>query len=160
MWSVYLVTRVGACLCALLASVPWVGMGPGAEAHIGVLSGRCPPPRADAGGRVMGPLCRGFGSDPGVGPPLHTLHTLVAGPAGWGRLGEGAPGVTCVLCPCLTHSADLGKTGGGYPFSPISQWNPGLFFSSFGKAVLSGHSTSFLQTEIAILAVSAIGRRH
>ena len=71
--------------------------GPRAEAHIGVLSGRCPPPRANAGGRGMSPLCRGFGSVPGGGPPpAHTTHTG-GRPCRVGQAGWGAPVVTCAV---------------------------------------------------------------
>ena len=89
-------------------------------------------------------------------PPAHTTHTG-GRPRRVGRLGGGAPGVTFPLCPCSTHSADRGNRGG--VFSPISQWNPGLFFSSFRKAVLCGHSTSFYKRKLRSSRFPPLGAR-
>ena len=103
--SVCLVTRAGACLCA---------------------------PREQALGRQREGVGHTWLSFPDVAPPpgTHYTHWWPArqGGAGWVGVHRG---VTFALCPCSTHSADRGNLGG--IFSPISQWDPGLFFSSFGN---------------------------
>ena len=64
----------------------------------------------------------------GTPPPLHTLHTLVAGPAGLGRLG-GEHRWWLALCPCSTHSADRGNHGGIlFPDIPVEPWAFLFFF--------------------------------
>ena len=84
-------------------------------------------------------------------PPGHTLHTLVAGPAGWGGLREGAPGVTCVLCPCLPTLQIWGETGRVFfPDIPVEPW-AFIFFFLRSRPFRTLHF--FLQTKIAILAV-------
>ena len=114
--------RPGGCLsCVLLTGVPWVGRGL-RRTSVSFLDVAPPPP-----------------------PCTHYTHWWPAlrGWAGW--VGSTGGDVHCV--PALP-TLQIGETMGGF-FSPISQWNPGLFFSSFRKAVLSGQSASFLQTEIA-----------
>ena len=122
--------RPGGCLsCVLLTGVPWVGRG----------------------------LRRTSVSFLDVAPPPCTHYThwwpALRGWAGW--VGSTGGDVHCV--PALP-TLQIGETRGGF-FSPISQWNPGLFFSSFRKAVLSGLCTSFRKQKSRSSRFSPLGAR-
>ena len=112
-----------------------------------------PPLGPTPGAELSAPYVGGSARTSVLALPWHTLHTLVAGPAGWGRLGEGSTGGD--LCP-VSLPYPLYRSGGNRWGVPVFPRYPsgtlGFSFLLSGKpSFLDSHF--FLQTEIAILAV-------
>ena len=127
--SVCLETRMGACLCALLTSVPWVGRGL-RRTSVSFLD-VAPPLGPMPGAEVRAPYVGDSARSPVLALPCtHYTHWWPALQGGAGWVGSTGGDLRCVpALPTLQIGGNLGGV-----FSPISQWNPGLFLFFFQKS--------------------------